>query len=63
MRGIKIPLQDFASKCRGSLWARGAYSQDTTVFAVFLVFLQDSSTPMLPLPFTFFLPKMIAKTK
>ena len=34
MRGIKIPLQDFALKMQGEAYARGgAYLRDTTVMA------------------------------
>ena len=34
MRGIKIPKQNFALKLQGEAYAqRGAYLQDTTVFA------------------------------
>ena len=38
MRGIKIPLQDFALKMQGGAYARGggAYLRDTTVSYVLL---------------------------
>ena len=41
MRGIKIPLQDFALKMQGGLCARGAYLRDTTVikFSLPMTFL------------------------
>ena len=50
MCGIKIPLQDFALKCRGGAYVRGgAYLQDTTVLAMQLPTHSSSLVPRLPL--------------